>query len=90
MPFTISSFGDVQVPKLPPPLAENPKSNEAKEVARLYRELSRPPPASVRFGKPPTTCRIGSVPLRAHMALSSTAAWPARGTSGLRRSSLPN
>lgn len=38
MPFTISSFGDVQVPKLPPPLAQNPKSSEAKEVARLYRE----------------------------------------------------
>ena len=38
MPFTISSFGDVGVPKLPAPLAQHPDSNEAKEAARLYRE----------------------------------------------------
>lgn len=38
MPFTISSFGDVQVPPLPTPLVEHPKSDEAKQVARLYYE----------------------------------------------------
>lgn len=48
MPFTISSFGDVQVPPLPSPLAEHPKSNEAKEVARLYREALA---ATARIGE---------------------------------------